>query len=110
MDFEIGRSKRARRPYAFNHIAVVPPRRTRNPEDVSTSWTIDAFTFTIPVLAAPMDSVASPETAIAIGKLGGLGVLALEGLWPRYEETEEKLAEIRDLPLGEATAAMQRLY
>src|SRR4051794_10132211 len=110
MDFEIGRSKRARRAYAFDDIAVVPSRRTRNPEDVSTSWTIDAFTFGIPVLSAPMDSVASPETAIAIGKLGGLGVLDLEGLWTRYEDAEDKLAEVRELERGEVTAAMQRLY
>ncbi|WP_210481864.1 GuaB3 family IMP dehydrogenase-related protein [Naasia sp. SYSU D00948] len=110
MDFEIGRAKRARRAYAFDDVAVVPSRRTRDPEDVSTSWTIDAFQFKIPVLSAPMDSVASPETAIAIGRLGGLGVLDLEGLWTRYEDAASKLAEIRDLDPAEATTAMQRLY
>jgi hypothetical protein len=70
-DIEIGRSKRARRAYAFDDIAIVPSRRTRDPHDVSVSWTIDAFTFDIPVLAAPMDSVDSPTTAIAMGRLGG---------------------------------------
>ena len=110
MDFEIGRGKRARRAYAFDDIAVVPSRRTRNPEDVSTSWTIDAFTFGIPVLSAPMDSVASPEVAIAIGKLGGLGVLDLEGLWTRYEDAEDKLAQVRELEGDQVTRAMQELY
>jgi IMP dehydrogenase len=110
MDFEIGRAKRARRAYAFDDIAVVPSRRTRDPEDVSTTWTIDAFQFAIPVLSAPMDSVASPATAIAIGRLGGLGVLNLEGLWTRYEDAEDKLASLRELPASEATATMRRLY
>ncbi|BDI23815.1 guanosine monophosphate reductase [Herbiconiux sp. L3-i23] len=110
MDFEIGRAKRARRAYAFDDIAVVPSRRTRDPEDVSTSWSIDAFTFGIPVLAAPMDSVVSPATAIAIGKLGGLGVLDLEGLWTRYEDAEAKLAEVRSLEPADATRRMQEIY
>ena len=109
-DIEIGRAKRARRAYAFDDIAIVPSRRTRDPKDVSVSWTIDAFTFDIPVLAAPMDSVVSPATAIAIGKLGGLGVLDLEGVWTRYEDPEPVLAEIRALAATGATARMQELY
>ncbi|MCU1569653.1 MAG: GuaB3 family dehydrogenase-related protein [Naasia sp.] len=110
MELEIGRAKRARRAYAFDDIAVVPSRRTRDPEDVSTTWTIDAFHFGIPVLSAPMDSVSSPATAIALGRLGGLGVLNLEGLWTRYEDAQSKLEELRALPPGEVTGAMQRLY
>jgi IMP dehydrogenase len=109
-DIEIGRAKRARRAYAFDDIAVVPSRRTRDPHDVSISWTIDAFTFDIPVLAAPMDSVVSPATAIAIGKLGGLGVLDLEGLWTRYDDPEPVLAEIRGLTDGDTTSRLQQLY
>jgi len=76
-EIEIGRGKRARRAYSFDDIAVVPSRRTRDPEVVSLNWTIDALTFSIPVIAAPMDSVVSPATAIALGRLGGLGVLDL---------------------------------
>ena len=109
-DIEIGRAKRARRAYAFDDIAIVPSRRTRDPQDVSVTWTIDAFTFEIPVLAAPMDSVVSPETAIAIGKLGGLGVLDLEGVWTRYENPEPLLKEIRALKVGDATKRMQEIY
>jgi len=82
----IAPGKRARTAYSFDDIAIVPSRRTRDPENVSTSWQIDAYKFDLPMLAAPMDSVVSPETAIAIGKLGGLGVLNLEGLWTRYED------------------------
>lgn len=74
------------------------------------SWTIDAYTFEIPVLAAPMDSVVSPTTAIAIGKLGGLGVLDLEGVWTRYENPELLLEEIRSLPAETATRRMQEIY
>ena len=110
MDIEIGRGKRARRAYTFDDIAVVPSRRTRNPEDVSTAWTIDAFSFDIPVLGAPMDSVVSPRTAIMLGQLGGLGVLDLEGLWTRYDDPQPLLDEIASLPAERATTRMQQLY
>ncbi|MDQ0576302.1 GuaB3 family IMP dehydrogenase-related protein [Agromyces albus] len=109
-EIEIGRSKRGRRVYAFDDIAIVPSRRTRDPEDVSTTWSIDAYQFDIPFLAAPMDSVVSPRTAIMMGQLGGLGVLDLEGLWTRYDDAESVLAEIRGLSAEKATTRMQELY
>ncbi|MSZ94758.1 MAG: GuaB3 family IMP dehydrogenase-related protein, partial [Actinobacteria bacterium] len=109
-EIEIGRNKRAHRSWAFDDVAVVPSRRTRDPKDVSTTWNIDAYSFGLPVLAAPMDSVVSPETAIAIGKLGGLGVLDLEGLWTRYENPTQQLNEIAKLTPEAATASMQQLY
>ncbi len=108
---EIGRSKRAQMVYGFDDIAIVPTRRTRTPEDVRLSWTIDALTFDFPLVAAPMDSVMSPATAIAFGRLGGLGVLNLEGLWTRYEDPEpllDELAGIHD-PVA-ATKRMQQVY
>src|SRR5680860_1402809 len=110
MEIEIGRSKRARRVYAFDDIAIVPSRRTRDPEYVSVTWSIDAYKFDTPFLAAPMDSVVSPTTAIMMGQLGGVGVLDLEGLWTRYEDPEPLLAEIRRLPEDKATARMQEMY
>ncbi|MCX6495259.1 MAG: GuaB3 family IMP dehydrogenase-related protein [Actinobacteria bacterium] len=109
-DIEIGRSKRARRAYTFDDVAIVPSRRTRDPQDVSVSWSIDAFSFEMPLIGAPMDSVVSPATAIAMGKLGGVGVLNLEGVWTRYEEPEKVLAEIRALKPADATARMQQIY
>jgi IMP dehydrogenase len=109
-EIEIGRGKRGRRAYAFDDIAVVPSRRTRDPEVVSLSWQIDAFKFDIPVIAAPMDSVMSPKTAIKLGKAGGLGVLDLEGLWTRYENPVEVLAEIATLAPEHVTARMQEIY
>ena len=60
-EVEIGLTKRAMRGYSFDDVAVVPSRRTRDPEDVSVSWSIDAFSFDMPVIAAPMDSVMSRE-------------------------------------------------
>jgi IMP dehydrogenase len=110
MEVEIGRGKRARHVYAFDDVAVVPSRRTRDPKDVSVAWTIDAYTFEVPFLAAPMDSVVSPSTAVQIGRLGGLGVLDLEGLWTRYDDPEPLLEEIRTLPADTATARMQEIY
>ena len=109
-EIEIAPGKRARQAYSFDDIAIVPSRRTRDPEDVSTSWQIDAYKFDLPMLAAPMDSVVSPQTAIAIGKLGGLGVLNLEGLWTRYEDPRIQLGEIASMPDAQATRRMQELY
>jgi len=109
-EIEIGRGKRGRRAYSFDDIAVVPSRRTRDPEDVSVGWQIDAYHVDLPVLAAPMDSVMSPATAILLGQLGGIGVLDLEGLWTRYSDPEPLLAEIAELPEDRATARMQEIY
>ena len=109
-EIEIGQGKRGRTAYSFDDIAIVPSRRTRDPEEVSVAWQIDAYRFEIPVLAAPMDSVVSPATAIAIGRLGGLGVLDLEGLWTRYEDPEPLLAEIAGLDDAEVTRRMQEIY
>lgn len=109
-EIEIGRGKRGRRAYSFDDIAVVPSRRTRDPEEVSITWQIDAYQVDLPVLAAPMDSVMSPATAISLGTLGGIGVIDLEGLWTRYESPEEMLAEISELPPESATTRMQELY
>ncbi len=107
---EIAPGKRARVAYSFDDIAVVPSRRTRDPKDVSTEWQIDAYKFEIPMMAAPMDSVMSPETAIEIGRLGGLGVLNLEGLWTRYEDPRIPLGEIASMPEKHATRRMQEIY
>ena len=109
-EIEIGRAKRGRRAYSFDDIAIVPSRRTRDPEEVSTAWQIDAYRFDLPILAAPMDSVMSPSTAIALGKLGGLGVLNLEGLWTRYEDPAPLLEGIADLDHEAAVRRMQEVY
>ncbi|NEG96801.1 GuaB3 family IMP dehydrogenase-related protein [Bifidobacterium sp. SMB2] len=107
---EIGLGKSGRLSYSLDDVAIVPSRRTRDPGDVSTSWQVDAYEFDIPVIGAPMDSVMSPATVIELGRLGGLGVLDLEGLWTRYEDPEPLLEEIAQAPQAEATARMQELY
>ncbi len=109
--FEIGRSKRARQAFSFDDVSIVPTRRTRGDSDVNLGWRIDALQFDFPIIAAPMDSVMSPQTAIAMGKLGGLGVLNLEGLWTRYADPQslfDELAELSD-PIA-ATTRLQQLY
>ncbi|MFZ9142667.1 MAG: GuaB3 family IMP dehydrogenase-related protein, partial [Candidatus Nanopelagicaceae bacterium] len=110
VDIEISPGKRARTAYSFDDISIAPSRRTREPSEVSIDWKIDAYSFGLPLLAAPMDSVVSPESAIAIGKLGGLGVLNLEGLWSRYENPKIQLGEISSIPAEQATRRMQELY
>ena len=109
-DIELGPGKRARAAYSFDEIAIVPSRRTRDPEEVSISWQIDAYKFDLPFIAAPMDSVVSPATAIAIGKAGGLGVLNLEGIWTRYEDAEKQLADMAKLSEDKAIKKMQEIY
>ncbi|MDR2253507.1 MAG: GuaB3 family IMP dehydrogenase-related protein [Bifidobacteriaceae bacterium] len=109
-EIDIGRGKRGRKAYSLDDVAVVPARRTRDPEDVSVGWQIDAYHFDTPIIAAPMDSVMSPATAIQLGKLGGLGVLDLEGIWTRYQDPEALLAEIAELPGDAATPRLQQIY
>ena len=109
-EVEIGIGKSGRQAYGFDDIAIVPSRRTRDPEDVDISWEIDAFTFELPVMAAAMDGVTSPATAMEIGQLGGVGVLNLEGLWTRYEDPEPLFDEIANLPTDKATLRMQEIY
>src|SRR5262252_201820 len=107
---EIGRGKTGRRAYALDEIGIVPARRTRDPEEVSIAWQIDAYRFDLPLIACPMDSVVSPATAITIGRLGGLGVLDLEGLWTRFEDPEPLLHEVAELDEAAATARLQEIY
>ena len=109
-EIEIGLGKSGRRAYGFDDIAIVPSRRTRDPEDVDISWQIDAYRFELPLMAAAMDGVVSPATAIEVGRLGGVGVLNLEGLWTRYEDADSTLAEIAEQPVEKATKRMQELY
>lgn len=110
MEVEIGRGKRARRAYTLDDIAVVPSRRTRDPEDVNVGWQIDAYHVDVPIMAAPMDSVMSPQTAIEFGRLGGIGVLDLNGLWTRYEDPEPILEEISHLGADNSIARLQQIY
>ncbi|HXP21929.1 MAG TPA: GuaB3 family IMP dehydrogenase-related protein [Streptosporangiaceae bacterium] len=107
---EIGRGKSGRRAYALDEIGIVPSRRTRRPEDVSIAWQIDAYRFELPLVAAPMDSVVSPATAIEISKLGGLAVLDIEGIWTRYSDPEPLLAEVAQLDDAAATLRLQQIY
>ena len=107
-EIEIGLGKNGRRGYGWDELAIVPSRRTRDPEDVDVSWQIDAYSFPLPVMAAPLDSVSSPETCIALGRLGGVGVLNLEGLWTRYEDPEPVIERLAAASDGEAAAQALR--
>src|SRR5512133_2201986 len=110
MEVEIGRGKKGRRAYGFDDIAIVPSRRTRDPDDIDITWNLGPYRFELPMLASAMDGVVSPMTAGLIGKLGGLGALNLEGIWSRYENADEKLDEIAAAPKEVATRIMQEIY
>ncbi len=110
MEVEIGRGKKGRRAYGFDDIAIVPSRRTRDPDDIDIAWTLGPYRFDLPVLASAMDGVVSPETAGILGNLGGLAVLNLEGIWTRYDDAAGELERISGQPKEVATAEMQRIY
>lgn len=110
MEIEIGRGKKARRAYGFDDVAIVPSRRTRDPEDVDISWTLGPYRFELPLLASALDGVVSPQTAGTIGRLGGLAVLNLEGIFCRYEDVDAQLERIAELSREEATREMQEIY
>jgi IMP dehydrogenase len=110
MEVEIGRGKKARRAYGFDDIAIVPSRRTRDPDDVDITWTLGPYRFELPLLASAMDGVVSPETAGILGRLGGLAVLNLEGIWTRYEDADAQLERIAHLDREDATREMQEIY
>jgi IMP dehydrogenase len=110
MEFEIGIGKTARRAYGFDEVAIVPSRRTRDPDDVDISWEIDAFTFPLPMRAGAVDASVSPATAAEIGRIGGLACLNLEGLQTRYEDPDPVFEEIGSLSDDKATRRMQELY
>jgi IMP dehydrogenase len=110
MEIEIGKGKKGRRAYGFDDIAVVPSRRTRDPDDIDISWTLGPYRFELPLLASAMDGVVSPKTAGIVGRLGGLAVLNLEGLWTRYEDADAQLERISKLPPTSATREMQEIY
>src|SRR5256885_11696676 len=110
MEVEIGRGKKARRAYGFDDIAIVPSRRTRDPDDVDITWKLGDYRSELPLMASAMDGVVSPRTAGIIGHLGGLAVLNLEGIWTRYEDAGEQLERIATLPKEVATREMQAIY
>ena len=110
MEYEIGIGKTARRAYGFDEVAIVPSRRTRDPDDVDIGWEVDAYRFALPMMASAMDAGVSPETAVLIGQLGGLACLNLEGVWTRYEDPVPIYEEIAELDDDKATRRMQELY
>jgi IMP dehydrogenase len=110
MEVEIGRGKKARRAYGFDDIAIVPSRRTRDPDDIDIAWKLGDYRFELPLLASAMDGVVSTTTAGIVGRLGGLAVLNLEGVFTRYEDADEQLERIAALPKELATREMQDIY
>src|ERR1041385_5264620 len=108
MGMWIGRNRKARVTYGFDEIALVPGEVTINPAEVDTSFQIpkpdgDAIKLTIPILASAMDGVTDVKFCIEMGKLGGLGVINLEGVQTRYEDPAEVLENITRADTKEVT-------
>jgi IMP dehydrogenase len=110
MAFFIGRDREARRAYGLDEIALVPGDVTVNPDEVDTSLQIGEIKLEIPFLASAMDGVVDTQFAIAMGKLGGLGVLNLDGINTRYDKPREVVAQIAGAGPEESTKLVQELY
>ena len=104
------RFKQLRQSYGFDEVAIVPGDVTINPEQTSTEFRIGDFTFSIPIVTSAMDSVVDVNLAVLINKLGGLGVLNLDGIQARYDSPDEVLAEIAKASDAEVTALLQKVY
>jgi len=104
----------ARRGYDLSQVEIVPSRRTRSSKEVSTAWQLDAYRFEIPLVTHPTDAVVSPANAVAIGKLGGLGVLNAEGLWARHADAEAALSQVAEAAASDdpdaAVRTLQELH
>lgn len=106
----IGHGRKARRAYGFDEIAIVPGAVTINPAEVDIHWELAGTRHELPIIAAAMDGVVDPQFAIHMGKLGGLAVLNLEGVWFRYDDPSEILDEISKASPERATELVQQLY
>ena len=106
---EIGMGREARRAYDLGQVEIVPSRRTRSSQEVSTAWRLDAYSFDIPLVTHPTDAVVSPASAVAVGRLGGLAVLNAEGLWARHADAEAALGRVRDAAEADEPDAAVRL-
>jgi IMP dehydrogenase len=110
MELELGRSKRARRAYGFDEVALVPGRVTVDPKEIDVSFHIEGTQLGIPFLAAAMDGVVDAGFAIEMGRLGGLAVLNLDGVQCRYEDPTEVLEAIAAAPVDEINVLLQKIY
>jgi IMP dehydrogenase len=110
MGMWIGRGRKARVAYGFDDIALVPGTVTVNPNEVDISWELCGRRFELPIIAAAMDGVVGPRLAIEMGRLGGLAVLNLEGIFSRYEHPEEVIDRIVTASQEEATRIIQSIY
>lgn len=110
MEIEIGKGKSGRRAYGFDEVAIVPSRRTRDPEDIDISANIGDLKLGLPVLASAMDGVVDVKLAIEMGRLGGMAVLNLEGIQTRYDDADQMLEKIASFSPDIATREMQKIY
>jgi IMP dehydrogenase len=110
MGMWVGRGRKARRCYGFDEIALVPGSVTINPNEVDTTWELDGKKYKVPILAAAMDGVVDVNFAVAMGKLGGIAVLNLDGVQTRYDDPDQILKKIAKATPQEATKLVQSLY
>ena len=110
MNIQLGRTKTVRRAYGIDEIALVPGGRTVDPEITKTNWEIGGIKRDIPIIASAMDGVVDVNMAVALSKLGALGVLNLEGVQTRYENPEEVLTKIQSIGKEEFVPLMQEIY
>ena len=106
----VPRFKELRRAYGFDEVAIVPGDVTVNPDQTDIDFTIADYTFPIPFLASSLDAVVSPQFAVCLGQMGGLGVLNLEGIFTRYDDPAAVIQHIIEAPQEESTPLLQKIY
>ena len=108
---EIGIGRRARRAYGFDEVALVPGGVTLNPDEVDISFAMgDRFRLDIPVWGAAMDGVVDVDFAIAMGKLGGVAVLNLDGVHTRYADSRPIIQRIAAADKATVNAVLKDVY
>lgn len=110
MEIELGKNKKTRRAYGFDEISLVPSIITINPDDTDVSMIIGGLKLSVPIIASAMDGVVSPKTVVLMSKLGGLGILNLQGVWARYEDADKQLENISSVNKDEYVGLMQKMY
>jgi len=110
LEVSVGGKKRARVTYGFDEVAVVPGTKSIDPADVDVSWQLGDLRFSIPVLASAMDGAVGPDLAIEMGRLGGLAVLNLEGIFTRYDDPESAIHRIVSEPAETVVSIIQEIY
>ena len=96
--------------YGFEDVSLAPGTDTIEPADVDLTQTFAGIELAIPILASAMDAVVDARFAGALGRLGGLAILNLEGVQTRYDDPDELLGRIAAAPDADVQTLLAEAY